>query len=61
MWPHSLTCDGIAFGALLVYARLSEARFDNTEREYWKTASILVGLSLHWHGLVCKVSHAKAS
>ena len=54
----SLDCDGIAFGALLIYGRVSEARFDDTEREYWKTAGVLVGLSLHWRGLLRKVSRA---
>ena len=31
--------------------RMSEPRFDDTEREYWSTASVLVGLSLRWHAL----------
>jgi hypothetical protein len=56
-----LGCDGMAFGALFVYSRVSEAHFDEAEREYWKTASVLVGLSLHWHALRRKVSQAIAS
>ena len=39
----------------------SDGRFDDTEREYWTTASVLVGLSLHWHALRRKLSQAIAS
>lgn len=54
-------CDGMAFGGLLVYSRVSEQSFDETECKYWATASVLVGLSLHWHALRRKVSQAMAS
>ena len=56
-----LRCDEMEFGAFLIYSRISEPRFDDAEREYWKTASVLVGLSLHWHALRRKVSQAIAS
>jgi len=56
-----LGCEGIPFGAIVVYSQQSGSRFDSTEREYWKTASVLVGLSLHWHALRRKVSQAVAS
>jgi signal recognition particle receptor subunit beta len=56
-----LQCDGMAFGAFVVYSRVSEPGFDETEREYWNTAAVLVGLSLHWHALRRKVAPAMAS
>lgn len=54
-------CEGMTFGAIVVYSKVSGTRFDETEREYWTTASVLVGLSLHWHALRRKVSQAIAS
>jgi signal recognition particle receptor subunit beta len=56
-----LSCDGTKFGALLVYARMDEPAFDETEQEFWTTAAHLVGLSLHWHSLRKKVQQAMAS
>ena len=56
-----LGCDDLSFGALLVYSRVSEPQFDDVEREYWKTASVLAGLSLHWRALRRKVTQAVAS
>jgi signal recognition particle receptor subunit beta len=44
-------CDGLDFGCLVVYGGFREPDFDNAEREYWVTASMLIGLSLHWHAL----------
>ncbi len=46
-----LGCDGLDFGAILVYSTASDRAFDGTEQEYWTTAGTLVGLSLHWHAL----------
>jgi hypothetical protein len=56
-----LTCDGTAFGSLLVYSQTTESPFDPIEREYWTTASCLLSLSLHWHTLRTKLSQAVAS
>ncbi len=56
-----LGCEGVPFGALIVYSDVSDASFDETERKYWTTASVLVGLSLHWHALRRKLSQAIAS
>lgn len=56
-----LGCDGLAFGALVVYGQVSEPTIDDTEREYWACAARLVGLSLHWHALRRKLAQARAS
>lgn len=56
-----VACDGLSFGAVFVYSLPAEPAFDSTEREYWTTASTLVGLSLHWRALRRKVLAAKAS
>jgi hypothetical protein len=56
-----LGCDGLAFGVLLVYGRVVELAFDDTEKEYWTTAANLVGLSLHWHALRRKLMQTKGS
>jgi hypothetical protein len=46
-----LGCDGLEFGAILVYGTCTQSAFDATEQGFWHTASKLVGLSLHWHAL----------
>jgi len=53
-----LECDGIRFGSILIYSQISEGVFDNIEQEYWRTASTLVGLSLHWRALRRKLMKA---
>jgi signal recognition particle receptor subunit beta len=54
-------CDGLDFGSLVVYGGSREPDFDDAEREYWMTASTLVGLSLHWHALRRKVIEASGA
>lgn len=55
-----LECDGIRFGSFLIYSQMSERPFDNVELEFWRTASTLVGLSLHWHALRRKLMKSAA-
>ena len=56
-----LTCDGLSFGAMLIYGRVNEAELDEAELEYWTTASTLVGLSLHWRALRNKLAKTLAT
>lgn len=46
-----LKADGLAYGSLVTYAECSRPPFDPAEREYWTTASVLIGLSLDWWSL----------
>ncbi len=55
-----LHCDGLAFGSVIVYARVSEGAFDDAEIEYWSTAARLIGLSLHWRALRRKVLQSQS-
>lgn len=51
-----LRCDGIAFGALVVYGEIEEEPFDAAERDYWRTAASFLALSLHWRALRRKLA-----
>jgi len=46
-----LKCDGLTYGSLIAYAAAAEPPVDQIEREYWTTASVVIGLSLHWWSL----------
>jgi signal recognition particle receptor subunit beta len=46
-----LRCDGVAFGALVVYSHVEEEPFEAAEKEYWRTAASFLSLSLHWRAL----------
>lgn len=54
-----LACDGLSFGAVVVYVAGKEPPFDVAEREFWSTTSTLLSLSLHWRALRRKVAAAK--
>ncbi len=54
-----LRCDGIAFGALVVYGEIEEEPFDEAERDYWRVAASFLALSLHWRALRHKLSRAE--
>ncbi|MFQ5766623.1 MAG: ATP/GTP-binding protein [Acidobacteriota bacterium] len=56
-----LRCEGLAFGALLIYSQVAEPAFDETEQKYWLTASILAGLSIHWRLVRKKLRQAPSS
>jgi len=51
-------CDGAKFGALVAYGAVDESPFDEGEREFWRTASLMTALSLHWRGLRRKLGRA---
>jgi len=51
-------CDGLPFGALVVYARVEEPPLRPDELELWAAAGTLCGLSLHWRALRRKVAQA---
>lgn len=46
-----IACDGIQFGALVLYAGIGESGFEAVEKDYWSMAASLLGLSLHWRAL----------
>jgi hypothetical protein len=54
-------CDGLPFGALVVYARVEEPALRPEELEFWAAAGTLCGLSLHWRALRRKVAQAGAT
>jgi signal recognition particle receptor subunit beta len=54
-----LYCDGVSFGALVVYASMDEPALGAAEREYWGTAATMTGLSLHWRGLRRKLARGE--
>lgn len=51
-----LRCDGIAFGALVVYGEVGEEPFEAAERDYWGAVASFLALSLHWRALRHKLS-----
>jgi len=53
-----VSCAGTKFGALLAYSLLDERQFAPAELDFWATAAILLGLSLHWRGLRRKLAEA---
>lgn len=54
-------CDGMGFGALVVYVATGEPAIEPVEREYWTMAATLLGLSLHWRALRRKVAQLETS
>jgi signal recognition particle receptor subunit beta len=60
-WIVPVGCDGMGFGAVVVYAAVGEPEIGTIEREYWSTAATLLGLSLHWRALRRKVAQPEPS
>lgn len=56
-----LSCDGVAFGSLVVYSDVRAFGFDDAEREYLNIASTLIGLSFHWRALRRKLMAQKTA
>lgn len=56
-----LSCEGLSFGALVVYGGVEEPPLEAAERDYWSIAASIAGLSLHWRALRQKVAQAGAS
>lgn len=56
-----LSCDGTNFGACLVYSRIVDRPFDRVEQEYWRTATSLIALSLHWRAVRSRLTKTIAS
>ena len=54
-----LACDGLAFGSIVIYARIAESGFDEVEQQFWDAVARFFGLSLHWRALRRKLAASK--
>lgn len=55
-----ILCDGVGFGALVLYAALNEPPIGADERDAFTAASRVLALSLHWRALRRKVAKGGA-
>ncbi len=54
-----IRCDGVGFGALVLYAAMNEPPIAPDERDAWTAAANVLALSLHWRALRRKVARGE--